>query len=181
MNEEYKTDDAFYDDFDVNDVEKGVIMEVYNILEGELEYHYSPAECFFDMENMQEWEIETDKKIKQDSSLLYVRNLYWVLREMGCIKVPRDPKWFEINGPSFEEFWTEVEWLRANPDELQKIITAREERISAKKHKASANRTIKFDDFDSCMLKHEPKKQPVTEAIVKKKVRQQSEFDSCLL
>lgn len=145
--EEYLDGETYYDDFLVHDVEKGIIIEVYNMVNDELEYIYSPSDYFYDMEGLQRWHAGEDKRISNQDNLLHVRDIYWILKELSCIPVPRDKTWAKEKLPLFKEFWDEVVYLRGNPGEIDKLIKQREDRISGKKLKKTV--TSKFGD---CLL-----------------------------
>jgi hypothetical protein len=146
--ESYASADTFYEDFQINDREKGAIIECFNIAHDELEYFYSPVTLSFDKNGLQEWVTDECQRISQEDNIVYVRELYWVLTEITSITVPKDQSWLSTHSQAFREFWDDVLYYRSNPEALEALILSREQRVNQKK----STRKSKVDPDDHQIL-----------------------------
>lgn len=130
-------------------VEKGCMIEVYNIEKKELEYMYSPINLFLDDKKLKKWINEESDRISDRDDVVYLREMYWVLSEFSCVEVKRDPKWAKTYIPKLQEFWNEVEHLRDHKNELDELIQKREEQKQMRKNKKKDD---DFEVFTVCMI-----------------------------
>jgi len=75
--------------------------------------------------------LEWTKNIKDNWNTLYPeyengyyydRVLYWKLISCHNVLIKRDIEWFRSKIPTFKAFWSEILYLRANPDEAHKKL-----------------------------------------------------------
>jgi len=111
----------FWDDFDYIDDcdeshdgsrEKGIIMAYYDYDEQDMEYLYSPIECYTSRTQMQQWQQETLKRFQTDPKRLFLYQTYWSCTRYCCQMVQRDPEWIRQYYPLLQTFWKEVEHYR---------------------------------------------------------------------
>lgn len=65
-----------------------------------------------DLSNYQDVKKKLDEKLKDalnNKNLIYVRYKWWKLQKFTDTRVSRDPDWFTVNKPKFDEFWGMVD------------------------------------------------------------------------
>jgi putative phage-type endonuclease len=132
-------------------IEQGIIMEYWNAAGGCVEYLYSPCSVhmYTDEQAIRDWHDHCDAAMCQDEQRIHVRDIYWRLTDFSCTRVNREPAWAEMHLPKLREFWQEVERLRANPMELARAITLRENQRSRRREARGKQAGL---DIGVCML-----------------------------
>jgi putative phage-type endonuclease len=77
---------------------KGVIMYFSN--SGKPLYKYKPIE----MIDSEEWEESTIKE-HENTSTIWIKNIYWKLEKMSCVLVLRNKQWFYSNVQELSDIW----------------------------------------------------------------------------
>ena len=85
---------------------KGIIMYFSNN-EGVPHYVYKPLRM--DHECFEKWEQEMMEEKEKNSSLTWIKNIYWKLEDVSCILVLRNKKWFNDNIEALQNIWTTIE------------------------------------------------------------------------
>lgn len=112
-----------------NDKPIGIIIELWS--NDGFEYEYSPIGISLD--KLKQWADTREQILKNSSSLLFLRWIYWTQTHYSCINVKRDPKWIVEIGPLLKQFYDEVQELKANPKKLAQMIRDREVKAHTKK------------------------------------------------
>jgi putative phage-type endonuclease len=107
----------------------GIIM-YFSSNEGIPLYIYKPLDIT-DEDEITEWEEKTLEKY-QNSTMTWIRNIYWKLEHFSCVLVLRNKLWFSSNIHELQEIWSTIE----------------EERQTGYEHRAP-NKRIKKDNTTS--------------------------------
>jgi len=91
-----------------NGMEKGVLIELYNLDEKKYLYNYAPTEISKSLKLLKKWEEDAINIILNNPSFEYVGTTYWRLDEYSVILVERDKAWFKVAATKIETFWNDV-------------------------------------------------------------------------
>ena len=106
-----------------------------------------------------------------ESGYYYDRILYWKLMSCHNVLIKRDIDWFKSKLPTFQSFWNEILYLRANPDEGQKKLDEwkSKKKVYKKKEIVPVIDTTGLDFIDSPIEEIKPK---IEEIKTKKEVKE---------
>jgi hypothetical protein len=124
--EDVQNDYAYGDngDGDDGDVVRGIILYFVEVKTQKPHYEYMPLE-YANADTQEAWITNTISRLDQ-TTYIWVRNIYWKLDQYSCVFVPRNRAWFtEYAAPQLEIVW--------------KIIES--ERVSGYAHRAPKKRT----------------------------------------
>jgi putative phage-type endonuclease len=143
---EYNNKKEFFEDVDENNYllrkngnEKGVIVEVYDLILKKTIYFYN-YDNFKTVEEFKVWEDTIIDKVLETSHYEYNTTTYWKLNKFNIVLVKRNREWFNNNYIKIYNFWENVLNSRAN-----NIYTKMKEQ---KKKKIYVKKYDKNDDFD---------------------------------
>jgi putative phage-type endonuclease len=91
-----------------NCMEKGVLIEYYNLITKNYQYMYCPIEITKSLKLLENWEEENINKILEEDSLEYVGTTFWKLEQYSVIFVKRDKEWFKMAKKQIDTFWSDV-------------------------------------------------------------------------
>jgi putative phage-type endonuclease len=103
-----------------NGMEKGVLIESYDLTEKKCIYNYAPKEITKSLKSLDKWEEVAINEILEKSSLEYIGTTYWRLEEYSVILVQRDRDWFKIASKKIENFWNDV--LKYRRDGVESLL-----------------------------------------------------------
>lgn len=126
-----------------NELEKGALIELYNISEKKAQYMYCPYDMLKNLKNFNKWEEETINNSLLDEKLDYIGTTYWKLDEYSNILVKRDKKWFMEAYIKIEQFWNDV--LKYRKDGVQELLPKEK---TKKKNKVNTTHTGFLYDSD---------------------------------
>ena len=93
----------------VNNIEKGVVIELYDEKLTKMIYKYSPLNI--DPSKINGWEEKIIDTIFTNE-MSYIKTTYWKLKEYNCLLIVRDKKLWSDVEPEIISFWEEVEKYR---------------------------------------------------------------------
>ena len=128
---EYGSAEEYYNDIGISDyynslgMEKGVIIDAYDLSKKKEIYYY--GKFGMSKEEIEKWETEIIDNIMADDNLEYQQTGYWKLIKYNALLIERDVKWWnELALPKINQYWADVIEHRKKPmDELQKIYKPR--------------------------------------------------------
>ena len=83
---------------------KGIIM-YFSTNEGKPKYYYKPIELTKE-EDIEKWEETIMEEAQNDNSTqIWIKNIYWKLDQLSCVLVLRNHFWFEQNIGQIENIW----------------------------------------------------------------------------
>lgn len=89
---------------------KGIIIDIINNISGKKHFIYSKLDL--NSNNYKEWiDAELDLIIQNDN-ISFIKICYWILEDMNCVVVKRDPYWYYSIKPQIQNFWDEVLYYR---------------------------------------------------------------------
>ena len=129
--EEYSSEDEYYMDEGINDVynnlgmEKGVIVDAYDLKLGKEVFYY--CELGKSKGEIEKWESDIIDRIIADDNLEYQRTSYWRLVKYNALLIKRDREWWDGEAlPKINKYWSDVLEHRAKPmEEIQKLYKPR--------------------------------------------------------
>lgn len=134
---EYKSEKAYYNDggetgLTKDRLEKGILLKVSQDIEGETESKSFYVYPILGTDNevkkwINNWIIEDMKQHTMEyfTGTRYGEFQYWRLQRASCIRIKKEPEWFEENIPNFKAAWDDVLKCRENKEELDKLIKKR--------------------------------------------------------
>lgn len=124
---EYENSDEYYNDIGSNDfynnkeLEKGVILDAYNIKLNKEVFYY----CEFGKNRVEidKWISDIIDTIILDENLEYRGTSYWKLEKYNALLIKRDLEWWDNEAlPKINKYWNDVLELRKKPvEEIQKL------------------------------------------------------------
>jgi putative phage-type endonuclease len=110
---EYESYNDFINDGNFNKTNdnkfKGIIICFYDNITEKPYYEYSPFQC-----NQQEYEKWEKNILEQNSDKTWMKNYYWYLKDVSCVLILRNKKWFNDVLPEFQELWNTILYDREN-------------------------------------------------------------------
>lgn len=136
--EEYLGADEYFNDtgespfFNSLGMEKGVIVDAYDLNLGKEVFYY--CKLGLSREEIEKWESEIIDQILENDNLEYQRTSYWKLVKYNALLIKRDVKWWnEEAHPKIDKYWNDVLENRQKPiEEIQKIFKPRTPRKTVK-------------------------------------------------
>tara|TARA_B100000795_G_C22805269_1_gene444408 strand:+ start:1240 stop:2541 length:1302 start_codon:yes stop_codon:yes gene_type:complete len=119
--EEYYMDVGSSDYYNSNEMEKGVIIDAYDIeLRKDIFYY---CELGKSVKEQEIWASNIIDKILADSNLEYRSTSYWKVVKYNALLIKRDVEWWNNEAlPKINKYWSDVLEYRKKPmEELQKI------------------------------------------------------------
>jgi hypothetical protein len=101
----------------------GVVLEYYGEETG-FKYLYSPEG--HNNAELLKWAEKTASTSSPDG--VFIRRVYWCMTGYQMKEVMRDPAWIKEMGPALKAFWAELTELKAQPEKVQAMIKAREDK-----------------------------------------------------
>jgi putative phage-type endonuclease len=119
--EEYFNDVGISDYYNSLGMEKGVIIDAYDLSKKKEIYYYGKFGMTKD--EITKWETEIIDNIMADDTLEYQQTGYWKLIKYNALLIERDVKWWnDTAAPKINQYWEDVLEHRKKPmEELQKI------------------------------------------------------------
>jgi putative phage-type endonuclease len=112
---------------------KGLIMLFMN--EGKPLYEYAPLRL--DPNEIQQWQ---DEIMEKNSTLTWIKNIYWKLDQLSCVLILRNKLWFRAAEPKLKEIWAIIQTEK---------VTGYEHRKPKKSNTLNkAKKLIKGDDLN---------------------------------
>ena len=99
------------DSQETDEVEWGVIIQVYDMKEGknkDIICEYIDAS----KDDLELWIDQHIDNILEDDNLEYIKAVWWKLRLYSCVLVKRDKELFQSFIPGINKFWEDVEYYR---------------------------------------------------------------------
>ena len=103
--------DLMEDHQDTDELEWGVIIQIYDIKEAknkDIICEYIDAS----KEELEDWIDQRIDIILEDDNLEYIKAVWWKLRLYSCVLVKRDRELFQSFIPGINKFWEDVEYYR---------------------------------------------------------------------
>ena len=148
---EYKNKNDYFEDghdlFRSNGLEKGVLIELYNLNKKKSEYIY--GDLGMTKMEITIWEDKIVSSILSGNEYEYVTTCFWKLEEYLCTLIQRDRKWFSDAYILIDEFWKKVLYHRKNG--VEKLIKVKKNKASThigKLTKKEVNKYIFLSDSD---------------------------------
>jgi len=91
---------------------KGIIIDIINNISGKKLFIYSKLNL--NSNNYKEWINKELDNIIQNENISFIKICYWVLEDMNCVVVKRDPYWYYSIKPQIQKFWDDVLYYREN-------------------------------------------------------------------
>lgn len=117
---DFEYDSSGQDDMlTTNNMQKGILVELYDQVEGEPVYHYCSQRL--DYKASMKWARDTTNRfncVPPDVRYRYEKTTYWKLVQYSCVVVHRDREWFDTMFPKMKAFWREVCYYRTQPAEI---------------------------------------------------------------
>lgn len=88
---------------------KGILLCFFK--ENQPHYEYMPFQC--SEKEYLEWEEKTMKEMDANG-YIWATNIYWYLKEVSCVCIPRHREWFEYIKPQVIEIWDIIKKERVN-------------------------------------------------------------------
>lgn len=88
---------------------KGIIM-YFSTHDGKPKYYYKPIELKKE-EEIEKWEEDIMSK-NDNSTQIWIKNIYWKLDQLSCVLVLRNQYWFRQNISQIENIWRIIETER---------------------------------------------------------------------
>ena len=129
----YESKEAFFKDnkdsnnkhLNVNNKEKGIIIELYDQSIKKYVYYYNNKD-HYNYNEFKLWEDSIISKVLENDTLDYVKTSFWYLNKYNVVLVKRDRGWFNNIFLDIKTFWEDVEKHRVNNGEdLKKIKKSR--------------------------------------------------------
>ena len=92
--EEYENDTA---------ADKKGLMMLFMSGEGKPIYEYAPISASI---NIDEWQ---EAMMEKNSTLTWMKNIYWKLDQLSCVLVLRNKLWFKAVVPQLKDIWATIE------------------------------------------------------------------------
>jgi putative phage-type endonuclease len=129
--QEYSSEDEYFMDEGINDVynslgmEKGVIVDAYDLKLGKEVFYY--CELGKSKGEIEKWESHIIDRIISDDNLEYQRTSYWRLVKYNALLIKRDKEWWDGEAlPKINKYWSDVLEHRKMPlEEIQKLFKPR--------------------------------------------------------
>ena len=155
--EEYKTPEEFYDDMGESDyynssgMEKGVIVDAYDLTLKKEVFYYGKLGMTRD--EIEKWESDIIDRIMADENLEYQQTSYWKLTKYNALLIERQVEWWNNFAlPKINQYWKDVLEHRKMPkEELQKMHKPRTWKKEIKKE-------VKNDTLDNFVKTETPLK-----------------------
>ena len=118
---EYGSKVDFFEDWDTekdnhnyrkNGLEKGVLIELYNLKQNKTIYRYSSYDICISRTEIEKWEDNIIDEILANDNYEYISTTYWKLEEYSCILIKRDRELWADLYKSLEAFWLDVLYYR---------------------------------------------------------------------
>ena len=113
----------------------GLIMLFMN--EGKPLYEYAPLRL--DSNEIQQWQEEIMEK---NSTLTWIKNIYWKLDQMSCVLILRNKLWFRAAEPKLKEIWEIIQTEK---------VTGYEHRKPKRTINRAAKKPLKDDELNIAM------------------------------
>ena len=151
--EDYYSDLCDYKDINTyrkNGLEKGVLIEAYDIKKSKATFFYCPLG--YCKEQIDKWESDIIDKILEDNNMEYQKTTYWKLDFYNELLIKRDIDWWNnIASPQIYNFWELVKEHRKKPiEELDNLFR------KSKKKKTIINEKDKIENYISVKTKLSP-------------------------
>ena len=123
--EEYFKDTGSNDFLNSNGMEKGVIVDAYDLKIGKEVFYY--CKLGLSKDEIQKWESKIIDQILENDNLEYQQTSYWKLVKYNALLIKRDIKWWnEEARPKIDKYWNDVLENRKKPlEEIQKLYKPR--------------------------------------------------------
>ena len=144
--EEYYLDIGINDYYNKNGLEKGVVIDAYNLSKGKDVYFY--CELGKSRTYIELWESKIIDTIMEDSNLEYQRTSYWKVLKYNDLLIKRDVKWWNEEAvPKINKYWEDVLEYRKKPmDELNLLYKPNKYKPNNFKKKIIKQNTLSFTD-----------------------------------
>ncbi len=121
---EYETYEEFL--LDTNDegiqhltfdnMNKGIVLVAFDeVLEKNI-YFYSPIK--YTIDELDNWTENKIDEICEMENVSFSKTTWWKLHTFSCVKVKRDPEWFQETLPKIYLFWKDLIYYKSNVEEL---------------------------------------------------------------
>ena len=105
-----------------NNMEKGIIIELYNIKDKKAFYFY--LNNFNSQKDIEKWEDSKISTIFNDDNIEYTGTTYWYLEKYSCVLVERDIPRFNTIKEHIKTFWDDV--LKYREIGFESLITKKQ-------------------------------------------------------
>jgi len=120
---EYETEEDFINDGSFTLTENGKLKGIIAMFHNDNFPIYEYCPLNYNKEQFDKWEEEMFEK---HSGKTWVKNIYWQLKNVSCVTIPRNKAWFNEVSNAFKELWDTV---------LKERVTGYEHRRPNKRNK----------------------------------------------
>ena len=103
---EYENEEAFNNDgtfqYTKENKMKGIKLQFFD--NNQPVYEYAPFLC-----NKEDFELWREQCMEKNSTMTWIKDIYWWLEEYSCVLVPRNKLWFQSIINDFQEIWKIIE------------------------------------------------------------------------
>ena len=139
--EEYKSSEEYYMDLGENDcyngqgMEKGVIVDAYDLEQKKEVFYY--LDIGKSRKEIEKRETSIIDQICLDDNLEYQGTCYWKMVKYNALLIKRDTRWWNEEAlPKINKYWEDVLEHREKPlEEIQKLYRPRSYKKSVKENK----------------------------------------------
>ena len=123
--EEYFMDEGINNYYNNSNMEKGVIVDGYDLKLGKEVFYY--CDLGKSKKEIEKWESDIIDRILNDENLEYQRTSYWKLVKYNALLIKRDKNWWNEEAlPKINKYWDDVLENRKKPiEEIQKMYKPR--------------------------------------------------------